>query len=367
MNVSKTKIVIFEPRRTECQAFTFQEQIIERVDVFKYLGIAFHATRGLSCAMEQLCCSARKALFAMYGRCHEMHISCPVLKCTLFDALVRPILSYCCEIWVILGGKGALQCLEQVYIQFLRQLLGVPPRTSSKLVYAEFGKLPLKHSWLQQCLRYFSRLQQMNEHRLCKVAFRADMRLGLGWFAGLRDVLREYDICMPRSLENFDLTSSCRALKDKFILQGMTADQDSHLQCTYFSFKTEYRCEPYITQSKSQTVRSTIARFRTGCHDWLQVGVGRHRHVDHKERRCPSCPDCVEDEMHAIFHCRSFTSQRLDYEDLFKEPDCLRSFLVKNPPHRVAQYLRACRNVRLSGMSYYCTIACEPTDDYESD
>ena len=90
VNVSKTKIVIFEPRRTECQAFTFQEQIIERVDVFKYLGIAFHATRGLSCAMEQLCCSARKALFAMYGRCHEMHISCPVLKCTLFDALVRP-------------------------------------------------------------------------------------------------------------------------------------------------------------------------------------------------------------------------------------------------------------------------------------
>lgn len=146
VNVSKTKIVIFEPKRTDCQPFTFQGQVIERVEAFKYLGIAFHATRGLSCAMEQLCSSARKALFALYGRCHEMHISCPVLKCTLFDALIRPILSYCCEIWVILGGKGALQSLEQVHIQFLRQLLGVPLNTSSKLVYAEFGTLSLKHS-----------------------------------------------------------------------------------------------------------------------------------------------------------------------------------------------------------------------------
>ena len=52
-----------------------------------------------------------------------IYVSCPVLKRTLFDALVRPILSYCCEIWVILGGKGAMHKLEQVYIQFLRQLI----------------------------------------------------------------------------------------------------------------------------------------------------------------------------------------------------------------------------------------------------
>ena len=73
VNVSKTKVVVFEPKRTDCQAFTFQGQVIERVDVCKYLGIAFHANRGLSCAMEQLCCSARKALFALHRRCHEMH------------------------------------------------------------------------------------------------------------------------------------------------------------------------------------------------------------------------------------------------------------------------------------------------------
>ena len=141
----------------------------------------------------------------------------------------------------------------------------------------------------------------------------------------------------------------------------------------YFSFSTEYRCEPFITQANSQVcaVRSTIAPFRTGCYDWLQVGMARHRPVDHEEQRCPSCPDCVEDGMHAIFHCQ-YTLQRLMYEDLSKQPECLRSFLINNPPHtsRVAQFLKAYRNVRSNGqrsLSHNCTICYELANNYESD
>ena len=75
----------------------------------------------------------------------------------------------------------------------------------------------------------------MKDHRLCKVAFQADMRLGLGWFAGLKDALREYDIRMPWNLGDFDLVSSCRALKDKLIFQGMTAEPHNCLQQTVSS------------------------------------------------------------------------------------------------------------------------------------
>ena len=348
VNVSKTKIVVFEPKRTECPPFTFEGQVLERVEVFKYLGIAFHGTRGLSCAMEHLCNSARKALFALYGRCHELHIVCPALQCTLFDTLVRPVLSYCCEVWVSIGGKVAMQQLERVYTQFLRQILGVPTTTPTKFVYAEFGKLPLKHSWLQQGLKYLCRMQQMDDSRLCKVAFRADVQLGLQWFSGIKDELRLHDIRLPRSLADFDLAATSRALKDSFILQGMTAEPSSHLQCTYFSLKTEFRWEPYITQSKTRAVRSILARFRTGRH-WLQVCMGRRRRVDYGQRRCPACTGCVDDEVHAIFHCRTYAQQRLYYEDLFDSADSLRSFLASNLPHRVAAFLHDCQNARLFG------------------
>ena len=66
----------------------------------------------------------------------------------------------------------------------------------------------------------------MNEHRLHKIAFQADMRLGLGWFAGIKGMLMsysismsfkltEYDISMPWYLGEVDLFCSCHALKEE--------------------------------------------------------------------------------------------------------------------------------------------------------
>ena len=115
-----------------------------------------------------------------------------------------------------------------------------------------------------------------------------------------------------------------------------------------FSMKTEFRWEPYITLAKSKTVRTTLARFGMGRH-WLQVCMGRRHQVDYAQRGCPTCTDCIEDEDHAIFHCRTYTQQRLLYEDLFESARNVRSFLVSNPPHRVAAFLTDCHNVRLFG------------------
>lgn len=244
-----------------------------------------------------------------------------------------------------------MQNLERVHTQFLRQLLGVPISTPNKFILAEFGRLPLKHSWLQQSLKYLSRLQQMDEGRLCKVAFSADTQLGLGWFQGLRDELRrQHCISIARTPADFDSLSSSHALKDSFILQGMTADACNHLQSTYFSLKTEFRCEPYIDQSKNKHVRNSLARFRVGCH-WLQVCMGRRRQVDYDQRRCPACNSQVEDEVHAVFQCRTYTHQRLQYEDLFDSAHSLRSFLASNPAHRVAAFLMDCQEARVSGQS----------------
>lgn len=294
INVGKTKVVIFEHRRSECMPFMFEGRVIERVVSFKYLGIAFHATRGLTCAMEQLCASARKAVFALYGRCHEMHITSHALQIMLFDALVRPILAYCCEVWVILGTKGALQNFEQVQTHFLRQLLGASPKAATKLVRAEFARLPLKYSWLQQCLKYLQRFSKMSDRRLIKRVFLADQQLGLGWVFGLKNELREYDLRMPRRLTECNFAAYFRELKDKSILAAMSPDPQSHLQVTYHSLKTEFRLEPYITLSNNARTRSIIARYRTGSH-WSQVAKRRWLRVPYDQCFCPVCEGCIED------------------------------------------------------------------------
>ena len=198
VNVAKTKVVVFEHRQSISPAFLYEGQVIEQVQVFKYLGIAFHANRGLSCAIEHLCNTARKAMFGVLGHCHQLHLQDPRVKCMLFDAAVRPMLTHACEVWAIVGGKTAMQQMERVQLGFLRQLLGVPVNCSSKLIHAEFGRLPLRHMWLKQSLAYLQRMKNLEGSRLCKVAFEADVQLGLGWYHGLQDQLRSHGVRLPR-------------------------------------------------------------------------------------------------------------------------------------------------------------------------
>ena len=81
--------------------------------MFKYLGTTMHATRGLTAALETLCKAAKRAMFGLHSRCQQLHIHDPIVKCKLFDALVKPILCYGCEVWSIGGNKAALAELER--------------------------------------------------------------------------------------------------------------------------------------------------------------------------------------------------------------------------------------------------------------
>ena len=344
VNVAKTKVIVFQHRKTACPAFYFGGEEIARVDAFKYLGIVFHGTRGLSCAIEQLAVAARKALFAMLGRCRQLRIHKPDMKCKLFDCLVRPILSYACELWsVIVGSKTAMKQLEQVHIGFLRRLLGVPVSTTKKLIYAEFGRLPLKHFWWAQSARYAQRMHELDESRLCKVAFVAECRRGGAWITGFQQRCEKMGTCPPTVDEAFDAHAAIAASKDMYIQWMMQPDEGSRRQLTYFSFKTQFRTEPYISEAKNAHLRRVLACFRTGSH-WLQVQTGRFSNIDFQHRHCPTCSDVVEDEHHALFVCPDYDHLRSKCADLFSTTTDLRSFLTQNAVHKFA--LTECRALR---------------------
>ena len=195
----------------------------------------------------------------------------------------------------------------------------------------------------------------MEDDRLCKVAFMADREKGLGWMHGISSQLRAHGQRGPTARRPLDVHACSKAVKDFVILKHMSPESGNHLQETYFSFKTEFRFEPYIWQAKNAHNRRCIALFRLGCH-WLQVHRGRVHYdpshggnIPYERRFCPSCPGCIEDERHAIFHCPDYRRQRQQFSDLFMEqqsPNALRSFLVHSPSHRLALFLIACKGAR---------------------
>jgi hypothetical protein len=149
INVSKTKVVVFEKCCNAAPEFTYRGTTIERVQSFRYLGLELHSTRGMVVAIDKLTGIGKKTLFALCRRCNDLSIIDPEVMCHLFESLVRPVLSYACEVWTgCIGAKG-LQQVEQVHKMFLRRILRVNKTTSTFAVLGEFGKYQLEYFWWQ--------------------------------------------------------------------------------------------------------------------------------------------------------------------------------------------------------------------------
>jgi len=171
INVSKTKVVVFEKCRSVMLEFTYRGTTIEQVQSFRYLGLELHSTRGMAVAIDKLTATEKKAVFALRRRCNDMSITDPEIMCQLFDSLVRPVLSYACEVWTSCIGAKGLQQAEQVHIMFLRGILGVNKTTSTFVVLGEFGRYPLEYFWWQQTLNYYDRLRESTPDRLLYCAY----------------------------------------------------------------------------------------------------------------------------------------------------------------------------------------------------
>jgi hypothetical protein len=79
INVSKTKVVVFEKHCSAVPKLTYrgttiERTTIERVQSFRYLGLKLHSTRSMAVAIDKLTAARKKTLFALRRRCNDMNI-----------------------------------------------------------------------------------------------------------------------------------------------------------------------------------------------------------------------------------------------------------------------------------------------------
>jgi len=177
INVSKTKVVVFEKCRSVALEFTYIGPTIERVQSFRYMGLELHSTRGMAVAIDKLTVVRKKALFALRRRCNDLSIIDPEVMCQLFDSLVRRVLSYACEVWTVCTGAKGLQQVEQVHKMFLRGILGVNKTTNTFAMLGEFGRYPLEYFWWQQTLKYYDTLWESTPNRLLCYAYQTQLQM----------------------------------------------------------------------------------------------------------------------------------------------------------------------------------------------
>ena len=106
----------------------------------------------------------------MNRRCALLPTSDPELRCTLFDSLLLPILSYAKGVWGVDEKIGDAE--ELLHRQSLKHVLGVRDSTANVIVLAELGRFPLCFHWWQQILQYHNRIKNLSDDKcLIKCAF----------------------------------------------------------------------------------------------------------------------------------------------------------------------------------------------------
>ncbi len=168
VNLSKSKVVVFEARQSDVRDFVLSDAIVECVESYKCLGFVVHATKRSTFGTDALVATAKKGLFAMRRRCALLGIRDLALQCKLFDTLLLPILSYGCEVWIV--DTRCSTAAEALRWDILRRLLGVKKSTAILMVLAELGRFPLQIQFWQQILRYYHRTTALDNVRLIKLA-----------------------------------------------------------------------------------------------------------------------------------------------------------------------------------------------------
>ena len=143
INTDKTKCMIFNKTgRLIRRNFYLGTIRLENVRCYKYLGLLVTPSGEIRTALDDLRSRALKAYMSLknkLGGNFRNHVDDTL---SLFDSLVKPILLYGSDFW------GCLKLpqnnpIENLHMQFCRQLLGVQKNTTIAGVLLELGRTPL--------------------------------------------------------------------------------------------------------------------------------------------------------------------------------------------------------------------------------
>ena len=177
VNDKKSKVMIFRKKSTrklKQNLFTLNNNKLETVQEFTYLGVKLSATGNFSAHQTQ---SREKALYAFYNvtRSVDFKKLKPKQANLIFDTLISPILTYGSE---VLGvylkqdfNKWEKSPTEKVHLRFCKYYLGVNSKTMNIACRADLARFPMKLVIDRLILKYFNHLLCLPGNTVASQAF----------------------------------------------------------------------------------------------------------------------------------------------------------------------------------------------------
>ena len=177
VNTKKSNIIIFSGNGQNKNNINFKNnnETLQIVHKQAYLGIEMTLSGRYTYSREILNKTATKFLSIIKRSFYNLDSATVAIKNKLFNALVKPVLLYACEIWgpELLSYKTHFDksTIEQVHIKFCKQTLNVPWYTENIACRAELGRYPLSIDIKASIFSYWQRLNHSCNNVLLSETF----------------------------------------------------------------------------------------------------------------------------------------------------------------------------------------------------
>ena len=309
---------------------------------------------------KYICDQARKALFKVKSDLKHVGTLPPVIMMYIFNAVVRPILTYGSDVWGV--NKMGMEEVDKFFMQFLKRTLGVKQSTSSIIVIGETGQIPPSTDCMCNVVKFLNRLEYMDNNVLVRKVYNELCFLEKcgfkTWYSKAWELVFKYKLKPKSNLDAFKLESKYN-IKNAFIkkwLYDVKDIQSNPILKTYSIFKQDFGLETYLEKVTNSKYRHALIKLRTSSHD-LNIELGRHkdRH-DIQKRLCHRC-HVIEDENHFLNVCPLYKIERKNLYDIYgindntvqTNDDILMRLMNSKYQHHLealAKYTHTCFNIR---------------------
>ena len=331
VNTLKTKIIVFRKRgpTQHNERWTYNNEEIDIVDNFNYLGVVFNYTGTFVLNQEKLAGKGLKALNVLVYNTKNLNLK-PSVICQLFDAFVTATLNYGCELW----GFGRSKEIERIHLKFCKYLLNVKTTCSNMGVYGELGRYPLYINRYTRIIKFWCKIvsssnlliEKMYDY-FCECNVKRN-----NWAYQVKYLLDCYGFsyvwnnpfCVD--LNSFHIFFKERVI-DTFKQNWNQRLQECGTLDIYKKCKTVFEFENYLDVLPFK-LRNNVSKLRLASHK-LAIETGRYarNRVERNERYCIFCQNRdIEDEYHFVIVCPLYADLRKQFIKtyFYKRPNVMK-------------------------------------------
>jgi exonuclease III len=383
INVGKTEIVIFRKghRAPSNLIWTLNNNPIEVVEFFKYLGVVFHSWKNANFAAHHTTKCGKIALAGMFRKLQNLDIGANInLRIHMYLVSVSPVVLYGSEVWGLYDTdlsnpvNSNKSLAESLQITFLKSTLQVRHNTPAWIVYRECGLLPMQHAIIQRQLKFFNAVLQLPDTEYVKAALLESAELSYrnpgNWYGKLHKVMQTCSgtpspfnpvdgCCVSLNMQAWRCHYYSR-IWGNLHHDPASAPPDGVRLCTYHNYfavsipelDQKWEMATYLQNPNIPHQHCiSMAQFRTGSHR-LKIETLRKHKVPREQRTCNLCKtQSVQDELHVVYDCTQCNMHRQKYpripfsnmpsiKDLYNDTNI--TALVASYTHTLMSAVNAC-------------------------